>query len=253
MTPWLRKCLALGLALTSASAMAQAALPAYNTYQAVPFVLDAKSGMAADLVAYLNAKLKGKQVFELQTMPRERLNQEVINNPDFKGVVLFLNPAFVGDADKKKYAWTPAFMQDGNQVISNMGKKVEYSGPDSLKGLTFQGIRGNKYAGLEERFGKDIKRADVNAELQVLKIIANDRADVTVMAGSMYNYLFKVNGASEGLAGKLHVSATPHLKFDRFMFVSNSNTALLQELSALATAMPADPAWKAILAKYGLN
>lgn len=248
-----RTCLAFGLAFSGAQGMAQTTLTAYNTYQSVPFVLEAKGGLAADLVAYLNGKLKGKQVFELQTMPRERLNQEVINNPDFKGVVLFLNPAFVGDADKKKFAWTPAFMQDANQVISSLAKNVEYSGPDSLKGLTFQGIRGNKYAGLEERFGKDIKRADVNAELQVLKIIANERADVTVMAGSMYNYLLAVNGASEGLDGKLHVSATPHLKFDRFMFVANSNAALAKDLSAIAADMPADPAWKLILAKYGLK
>lgn len=249
----LKSCLLWGALWASGAAMAQTAVTAYNVYQSVPFMLDAKGGLAADLVAYLNAKLKGKQVFELQTMPRERLNQEVINQADFKGVVLFLNPMFVGDADKKKYTWTPAFMQDGNQVISSQSKKVEYSGPDSLKGMAFQGIRGNKYAGLEERFGKDITRSDVNTELQVLKIIANERADVTIMAGSMFGYLLKTNGTSDGLEGKLHVSATPHLKFDRFMFVANSNAALAQELSAVAAAMPTDPAWKAVLAKYGLK
>lgn len=253
MKVWLKNSLILGLVWGSTAAIAQTAVTAYNVYQSVPFVLDAKGGLAADLVAYLNAKLKGKQVFELQTIPRERLNQDVISDANFKGVVLFLNPMFVGDVDKKKFTWTPAFMQDGNQVISSVSKKVEYSGPDALKGLTFQGVRGHKYAGLEERFGKDIKRVDANTELQVLKIVANERADVTVMAGSVYGYLLKSSGTTEGLDGKLHVSATPHLKFDRFMFVSGSNAALAQELSTVAAAMPGDPAWKAVLAKYGLK
>ena len=238
---------------TQISAMAQDVVPAYNTYQSVPFVVDAKSGLTADLVAYLNAKLKGKHVLELQSMPRERLNQTVINSADFKGVVLFLSPAFVGDADKKKFSWTPAIMQDGNEVISSTNKKVEYSSPDAFKGASFVGIRGNKYAGLEDKFGKDIKRTDTNTELMSLAMVAVERADFTIMAGSIYSYLLKVNGVSDGLNNKLHASATPHSKFDRFMFVANNNSALAKDLSEIASGMPADPAWKAILGKYGIK
>lgn len=246
-----QKLLALTGMVLSTGVMAQGSIPAYNTYQTVPFMINANAGMAVDLVAYLNTKLKGKHVFELQSVPRERLNQEIINSPDFKGVVLFLSPIFVGDTDKKKFAWTPTIMQDANDVISPVNKKVEYSGPDALKGMSFQGIRGNRYAGLEERFGKDIKRSDANTELQVLKIVANERADVTVMASSVYNYLLKNNGTAEGLTGKLYVSSTPHLQFERMMFVSKHNVALAQDLSTVAAGMASDPAWKAIVAKYG--
>jgi len=248
----------LGLALAGFNAMALETIPAYNVYGTVPFVVDMqntkdKGGLATDLVAYLNTKLKGKYAIELQTMPRERLNQEVISKPDFKGVVLFLNPMFVGDADKKKFAWTPAIMADKNNVISSLARKIEYVNPDSLKDMNFQAVRGNKYAGLEDRFGKDIKRADVASELQSLKLIANNKADVTIMASTVYSYLMKVNGVPDGLEGKLHVSATPHLKFDRFMFVANERADLAKDLSAVAASMPKDPEWKAVLTKYGLN
>lgn len=237
----------------AALAGAQQSIPAYNTYQLPPFVVDGKDGLAADLVAYLNGKLKGKVTLELHVMPRERLNQTVIDDANFKGVVLFLSPAFVGDMDKKKFAWTPAIMADGNEVVSPASKKVEFKGPDSLKGLAFQGVLGNKYAGLEDRFGKDIKRADSNSELQVLKMLASDRAEVAVMAGSIYRYLLKTYGVSDGLTGKLHLSATQHMKFDRFMFTASGNTVLHQQLSAVAADMPNDPAWLAVLAKYGLK
>lgn len=233
--------------------MAQEIQVAYNTYRSVPFVLEGQGGLAADLVAYLNTRLKGRHVFALQTIPRERLNQAVINNPDFKGVVLFLAPGFVGDLDKTRYAWTVPILQDGNQVISSITQKVEYSGPDSLKGLVFEGLRGHRYVGLEEHFGRDIRRADVNTELQALQLVASNRADVTVMSDTVYRYLLKVYGDTEGLRGNLHVSATPHLRFERHMFVARVNAALARDLAALAVAMPTDPEWKNILAKYGLK
>ena len=251
MKPDFRSIIALSLAITGTCALAQTNITAYNTYQTVPFTVEGQPGLAGDLVGYLNCKLKGKYVITLQNMPRERLNREIIDTPNFKGIVVFLSPAFVGDVEKKKYSWTAAIMADKNNVISSMSKKIEYKNADSLKDLQFAGIRGNKYSGLEDRFGKDIKRTDFNTELQILKTIASERADVALMAASTYNYLMKTNGTTDGLAGKMYVSATPHLKFDRFMFVSNNDAALSKELSAVAGGMASDPEWNAILTKYG--
>lgn len=255
-----RSTLVLALLTASSLATATEVVPAYNVYGSVPFVIDyqntqkgPQTGLAFDLVRYLNDKLKGKYQFELQVMPRERLNQEVINKPDFKGVILFLNPRFVGDVEQKKYTWTASLMSDKNNVVSPVGKKLEYASPDSFAGLQFIGVRGNKYAGLEERFGKDIKRDDVSSELQSLKMIANGRGEATIMAATIYNYLMKVNGKPDQLEGKLHVSATPHLQFERHMFVANPSTELAKALEPVAAAMAKDKDWKAILAKYGTD
>lgn len=247
----LRCVIALGLLVAGACAQAQGTVVAYNTYLTAPFSADQNPGLAAELVEYLNAKLKGRYVVSLQNLPRERLNQKVIADLNFKGIVLFSNPIFVADVDKKKYFWTAPIMSDRNNVISPTSKKIEYRDPDSLKDKLFAGIRGNKYAGLEGRFGKDIKRADFNSELTMLKTIAMERAEVTLMAASTYNYLMNTCGQKEGLIGKLYVSPTPHLRFDRYMFVANSDEALAKALSTVAEGMAGDPEWQAILAKYG--
>lgn len=242
----------LGLALASGAVAAEEMLTAYNTYQSVPFVTE-KGGLAQDLVGYLNQKLKGKYQFQLSSVPRERLNQTVINDPNFKGVVLLLNPLFVDDADRKKFLWSPAVMADSNAVISMASKKIEYTDPDSLKGTRFAGISGNRYAGLEDRFGKDIQRENVGEEMTNIRKVAAGRADVTIMAFSTYRYLVKQIGESAKLDTTLYVSSKPHAKFDRFLFVSKAEPALAKELDSVVGGMKSDPAWKAILTRYAIE
>lgn len=240
------------LGLLGANAIAEETLSAYNSYQSVPFVVD-KGGLAADLVTYLNGKLKGKYQFQLNTVSRERLNQVLEKEANFKGVALFLNPIFVNDADKKKYHWTSPIMSDSNAVISLASNKVDYSSPDSLKGLKFAGVTGNRYAGLEDRFGKDIQRENVTEELSNIKKIASGKADVTIMAFSTYQFLLKQLGDKNPLSSNLYLSSKPHAKFDRFLFASKEDAALGKELDAVVAGMKADPAWKSILVKYGME
>jgi len=239
-------------ALFGAPALAQETVAAYNTYQAVPFVVE-KGGLAADVVGYLNGRLKGKYRFQLETVPRKQLNDTIAADPNFKGVVLFLNPMFVDDADRKKYLWTQPILHDSNAVISLATKKIEYSDPASLNGLRFGGVQGNRYAGLEDRFGKDLQREDVTEELSNLKKVSSGRVDVTIMPSSTYRFLLKQLGPQNPLGNTLHVSSKPHAKFDRFLFVSRSNAALARELDAVVADIGTDPAWKAILVKYGIE
>lgn len=242
---------ALAMAAQSAATAADT-VTAFNTYQAVPFVVES-GGLAADLVGYLNDKLKGKYQFQLSIIPREKLNQTIEKDPNFKGVVLFLNPMFVGDADKKKYHWTPAIISDSNAVISLNTKKLEYVDPDSLKGLKFAGVTGNKYAGIEERFGKDIQRENANEELSNLRKVAAGKSDVTIMPMSTYRFLLKQLGDQSPVKAMLYLSSKPHAKFDRYLFTSNGDATLAKELDAVATGMKSDATWKTIAAKYGLE
>lgn len=246
-----------GLALAVLGLLAQGAgavetVTAFNTYQAVPFIVG-NGGLAADTVAYLNQKLKGKYHFDLNSLAREKLNQTLDKDPNFKGVVLFLNPMFVGDGDKKKYHWTPAIIADSNAVISLNTKKIEYVDVDTLKGMKFAGVTGNRYAGLDERFGKDIQRDNSNEELSNIRKVSSGKADVTIMAFSTYRFLLKQLGDQSPVKSTLYVSAKPHAKFDRYLFSSNADPALNKELDGVAAGMKADPAWKSIAAKYGLE
>ena len=71
----LRNVIVLGLMIAGACAQAQSTVTAYNTYLTAPFSADQNPGLAAELVDYLNSKLKGKYVISLQNLPRERLYQ----------------------------------------------------------------------------------------------------------------------------------------------------------------------------------
>lgn len=243
---------AMGIvAALSGHVAAQEVIPAYNTYQSVPFVVG-EGGLAADLVTYLNDKLKGKYTFKLTQLRRDVLNKTVIHEPNFKGVVMFLNPMFVDDAKKEKFSWTQPLMSDANVVISHTSKPVEYTGVDALKGLKFGGIAGNRYAGFDA-IDKDIQREDVAEELTNIKKVAGKKVDVTIMAASTYTFLMGQMGKSGAAGSSLHVSSKKHAEYDRFLFVGKDNTALQKELNGVLANMRGDPAWKAIQAKYGLN
>lgn len=238
---------ALAAALTSGAALAQKVIPAYNTYQSVPFQVGGEGGLALDLVEYLNTSLKGKYTFKLEMMPREKFNQTVLATKGFEGVALFLAPPFAGDPDKKKFIWTSPIMSDKNLIISQPDKKVEYTGPESLKGLKFGGVIGNKYAGLESI----TRTADTPAELTNLKNLSTKEIDVTLMPESIFAYYLKTGSNARYGLDKLHVSGKAHFTFTRHMFVAPESVELGKDLEAVATKMSGDAAWKAILAKYG--
>ncbi|NRR28749.1 transporter substrate-binding domain-containing protein [Oxalobacteraceae bacterium] len=245
-------CVAALMLTALAPAGAVESLPAYNSYQAVPFVVE-NGGLAADLVGYLNEKLKGKYNFTLTNLPREKLNQTLDKDANFKGVVMFLTPNFVADPDKKKYHWSPGLFNDANAVISLNTKKIEYVDPDSLKGTKFAGVGGNKYQGFEERFGKDIQRENANEELSNLRKVASGKADVTIMPMITYRYLLKQLGEQSPVRTTLYLSTKPHARFERAIFSANADTALSKEIDAVVSGAQTDPAWKKIMAKYGLE
>ncbi|MFZ6773551.1 substrate-binding periplasmic protein [Undibacterium sp. SXout7W] len=234
---------------------AEETITAYNSYNSVPFVVD-QGGLATDLVGYLNGKLKGKYHLQLNTTTRERLNQTIQtaeNNHDTKAVFLFLNPSFINDTDKKKFHWTPPIMPDANIVISTAQRKIEYQSPASLQGLRFGAIHGNRYAGLEDQFGKNITRDNVNEELSNIKKIASGKIDVTIMASSTYRYLLKQLGNQSEMKNLFYVATKPQSSFERFIFLNKDQQVLGKELDTVISGMRSDPVWKAILQKYAIE
>lgn len=228
---------------------AERQLVVYNTYSDEPFVTPT-GGLAAELVAYLNGRLAGKYHFTLQTMPRMRLNQLVISAPDFDGIVLFLNPNFVVDTTHKFY-WTDPFMQDANYVVSNVDRKIDYTGPASLNGLKFGAIRGYHYLNLDSQFGETIEREDANDEVANLKKVAFGRVDVTIVPASNYRYFVK--SADSSFTAKLYVARQRHMTFSRYIFCASNDVALSRDLAAVVASMKSDKRWADVMNSFGLS
>ncbi len=236
-----------GLALLFGTPAFAEPIQVYNTYLTPPFVTG-DEGLAADTTAYLNKKLAGKYELKLVNIQRARLNYSTLDKEGFNGAILFTNPMFVGDESKSRFSWSEPVFSDGNVVVSPAAKKFDFQGPESFDGKVFVGVAGNRYAGLEERFGKGIQRIDSTHEGLVLKKLAEGGGDVAVMARSIGTYL----ASQPDLKGKIFIDPKPYSSFTRHILVTKANPGLATALNQVVAQMKSDAEWKAILAKYGL-
>ncbi|MGK0291030.1 MAG: polar amino acid transport system substrate-binding protein [bacterium] len=222
-------------------------ITAWNYYLAPPFVESGRSGLAFDFVKLLNKELGNQFHFRLEIVPRARLNKYLKNRQ--KGIVLFVNWAWMGKNAKKKYLWTPRVLEDRNEIISLVTKKVVYKGPHSLKGLRFGAIRGRKYKELSTLMSSNvIKRRDLNNEKQIFRMLLANRIDVTRLPYSLTVALLK----RIGKRNQFYFSHLPHLNNNRHILVTRELLNVHKALSSFCKKLESNPDWKIILNKYGL-
>lgn len=237
---------AMALGLWAAAPARADEVTLFNTYLSPPYVLQ-EGGLAADTTAYLNKQLAGRFVLRLVNMQRSRLRGTVLDSSDFNGAVLFVNPAFVDDAAMQRYRWTEPVMRDTNVVVSPVRQPFHYEGLESFDGKTFLAITGSRYVGLEERFGKSVHRVDGTSEMHILRRMVEGPGDVTVISRGVATWLSR----EPDLAGKLVIDEKPFATFNRHILVAPRNPELAAALEKVVKAMPSDPAWRAVLARYG--
>ncbi|MEC5160351.1 polar amino acid transport system substrate-binding protein [Janthinobacterium sp. CG_23.3] len=244
--------LALLAACCCAAAHARAsATTAYNTYMVGPYLVDAQQGLAQSLVDRLNDKIGPGQQLSLSHIPRIRLDAIELNKGDqFGGVVLFVNPRFVGDAAKTRFLWSKPLFVDCNLVISRVDEPVEYVGLSTLWGLRFGGVRGYRYVHIDDmvRLGK-LAREDSQDELSGLRKVALGRVDLTVVPYSIFSQF----GADKTLAKQLYVAAKPLQCFARHILVGKGNPAMLKALNEAIDTLATDKGWLAAMAYFHLD
>lgn len=246
----LRRRLAFALLLAAAApAGADTIVKAYNSYRGPPYV-DGNGGLAPDLVRYVNHKLEGRYTLQLVTLPRRQLNQLMEAPGGFEGVALFLSPAFIGDVPRKRFHWSPAFLDDSNAIVSRIDNPVRYEGPASLVGLRFAGIYGNRYPGIDEYAGKSLTRSNAPDAMSNLRKLVAGEADFTVMPISSFRYLRRQMDREKLPLGQLHVGDKPFSQFGRHFVLARDAGGLATELDKIAAAMPCDREWRRIALRY---
>ncbi|HAU4892257.1 TPA: amino acid ABC transporter substrate-binding protein [Aeromonas hydrophila] len=218
----------------------------YDYHQHPPFMTGEQTGLSRDLVKYLNEKLGGEPRLELWLVNRARLALEM-SDPGFDGLVAWVNPAWVGDPQRELYLWTFPIMRDTNELISSVARPVIYRGPDSLKGMTFGGIEGYRYQGIDEAAARgDLVRVDAKKVKTNFSLLVRGRIDVTLVPGSALTF-FTHDPAFEG---KLFVSPFAQSSYTRHILLPKSRSALYSRLNDIAEQMDRDPKWHAILESY---
>lgn len=218
----------------------------YDYHQHPPFNTGGEAGLSHELVKYLNEKLGGEPRIELWLVNRARLALEM-SDPDFDGLVVWVNPAWVGDPQRERYLWTFPVMRDTNELISSIDKQITYRGPDSLKGLVFGGVEGYRYQGIDEAAaGGELVRHDAKKVKINLDLLVRGRIDVTLVPGSALAFFTHV----PAYEGKLFVSPFPQSSYTRHILVPRSRADLHARLNDIAEQMDRDPRWHQILESY---
>lgn len=240
--------LAAGLAF-SAGLAAAADVTLYTYHAEPPFVTGDGKGLTHELADYLNKKTGGNPKFKVSVMPRSRVDQAV-QGADFKDAVPWVFPVWFKDKDKTNYLWSEPLFPDENIVVSTPAKKIDFAGPESLKGSSFGGVLGHNYAGIDDLVkAGQIERTDANNEETNLKKVASGRVDATLLPASSANFLFP----DLGIESKVYVSKTPQSKYTRHVLVSKKNPELLKQLNGIIGEMKKDPAWLDVLKKYKIK
>lgn len=247
-----RRLLALALMLAAALPAGAGPTPvkAYNSYRGAPYDEGKRGGLAHELVRYVNRRLAGRYTLQLVTVQRRELNQLMEAPGGFEGVALFLSPIFIGDVPRKRFHWSPSFLEDSNAIISRIDNPVRYDDPASLAGLRFAGIYGNRYVGIDEYVGKGIRRSNAPDAMSNLRKLVGGQADFTVMPLSSFRYLRRQMDREKLPVGQLHVGDKPFHRFGRHFVMARDAGELAQELDKIAAAMPCDREWRRIALRY---
>lgn len=241
--------LALGPALLRADPVRT--VVAYNSYLQPPFV-DDRGGLAQVLVNYLNLKLADQYRFQLENIPRARLMRTALHDPEqFADIALFLNPRFVGDADRSRFLWSPPLSHDRNLLIFRGPAAPDIRKLQDLKGMRFGHIRDYRNRSMDELVTNGlISREEAGDELANLRKVLVERIDFTVMNSTMFTVLSRQYLFGNRLVG---VAVPDDPPFTRHILTSRRNPELAKRIDALVKAMPGDPDWKKLSAAYDLE
>ncbi len=221
----------------------------WSYYEVAPYKThEDNSGLAMDLVNLLNLQAQGQFHFSLSIIPRSRLNYYLKNQ--HQGIVLFVNPVWMGKNSEHDYLWSNLLLEDQNEIISSVHNPIEYTGPDSLKDHSFASIRGRFYLGLEKLLDSgEITRKVANNGGSALLLVSSGRIDATSMARS----LLMTRIIKHQLQGKLYLSKIPLLRFTRYIMTSKELPKVHKFLQSVTHDMSKNKPWQIILNKYGLS
>lgn len=239
--------LLLALLLPSIAKADQNTITIWSYYQQPPFVTEKGEGLSYDFIDLLNKHAKKRYNFELMLMNRQRLNSLLKKN--ISGIVLFVNPLWMDDETQDKYLWSSPILQDRNEIISPINKRINYNGVKSLKGLTFGSVSGRIYHGLETSFStNEVTRYELKNTELVLKMLAAERLDVTSQPRSVAKLLVK----KLGIENQLYFSPKPLFQFDRHIMTTKILSTTHTFIEEFIVSLKNNYQWENILKQYNM-
>lgn len=221
-------------------------VPVWSYYRNPPFVTGDHTGLSYDYVALLNTYAAPDIRFDLELLPRKRVDQKVAARKE--GIVLFVNGIWMGDTQHRKYGWSDALLEDSNILVFHRGSLKDLSeGLDPLNGLVFGGVLGRKYKDLDRLANNgQLTRIDAGSEEQNLQKLIHRRIDFTTMAESVYLFMRSRMSAREELV------ASPYrlFRFTRHLMFPGETSDLYQQVDPIVKRVSASFEWQQLKQKY---
>ena len=207
-----------------------------------PFVTAPGVGETYQLAAKLNAAAPTGWHFEVELLPRMRLNQRLQSwiggdcpapSCADNWIVPWVNPQW-GFRPKggDPYAWQ-AQMDDANVIVSRQAAPIDYQTPSSLDGKILAGIRGHHYVGIDERVASgQIKRIDSNVERDNLLMLLYGRVDAVLLPSSTVRYLLQRDPLLRDRATEFYLAPIAHQRYTRSIMLPAGRTDLQQMVRA---------------------
>lgn len=226
--------------------------PCLTHYDYPPFVTAPGAGLSHDLAALLKQQLN-PWVAEMpvRLVSRRRLDLEIAQ-AHWLGMVPWVAPIWFGDGQMQRYVWSEPLMSDEDLVLSLKSRPVHYRGTESLKGLRFGGVAGHHYVDLDALLERrELQRDDAGDMGKNLQKLLKGRVDFIFLSRSGLPWWTQ---EFPEMASEIHVADMPRGSFQRRVLISpHLSTELRLALQGALAAMPTQPKWLELLARYGLG
>lgn len=233
---------------SSVSAKAQV-VEAWSYYQYPPFLVGENLGLNNELIDLMSSDSDGKYEFKLLIMPRKRL--DVYLKEEAAGIALFVNPIWIHKTKDQTCKWSLPLFTDSNEILSNVNKPVDYSGPESVQGMKFGGVYNHKYKYLDELVSQNkLTRINSNCEeVNILRVGQGRTIDFTLAPKSVLKYLINKND----LHNDVYFSKQPHSVYERHILMHNLPMELRAYINEFIKGLPNNPRWQKLKKKYQLQ
>lgn len=243
----MRQLLALAFWFATQLAWGEQTVPIYTYYSDPPFSVAWPDSLTTRLADALTVKSNGVYRFKAVQLPRLRLDK-MIEGAQWDGLVAWVNPPWFGDERKTRFAWSHPFMKDADLVVSSKPHPVEYEdGGKSLEGLRLGGVVGHRYTDVQALIDSGrLVRDDADSELQSVLKLKYGRVQVVFVQASSLPYLRQ---EVPDLDAWLYIARRPRDSYQRHLFASKGNKALIAFVDVALRKLGSEPFWQSVFNK----
>ena len=221
-------------------------IPIFTYHTHAPFIIGEQIGLSYDLAEYLNELAGENYNFTVLPMPRARVDKMLYQNEE--GIIPWVNPGWFSDIEESDMMWTDGIlMEDGNAVLSNVNTTIEYTGPESVEGMKFGGVRGHHYVNIDTLVDQgEIIRIDADNHIDNIRKLTKNRIDFTITPYWGALFLLKSNNMED----EIHISSEMHSRYNRRVIITHQSREMKEFLELVIQKMKTDPMWNTVMSKY---